>query len=93
MRIAKSSSSSNSAHSRYKFTAFLQAVVVLMTNIKSLEAKFAQEPHDESVGKKMRMLGGRAVELVDEAVLNNWRRKCQVETSSLTIKLPSSRLL
>ena len=68
-------------------------MVVLITNMKSLEAKFNTSPENESAGRKLRVVGGRAVELVDEAVLNNWRRKCQVETSSLTIKLPSGRLL
>ena len=64
-----------------------------MTSIKSLEAKFNTSPENESAGRRLRVLGGRAVELVDEAVLNNWRRKCQVETSSLTIKLPVGRML
>ena len=78
---------------RYKFTAFLQAVLVLMTNIKAAEEKFQADPSNASLGRKVRVLGNRAVELLDEAVINNWRRKCQVETSSLTIKLPVARLL
>ena len=82
-----------SSISRYKFPAFLQAVVVLMTNIKALEAKFEEDPDNESVGRRLRVLGGRAAELVDDAALHNWRGKCQVETSSLTIKLPAGRLL
>merc|ERR1712088_65577 len=68
---------------RYKLTAFLQTIVVLMTNIKALEAKFESDPNNDSTGRKLRQVAGRAVELADEAVLNNWRRKCQVETSSL----------
>ena len=88
-----SSSRSNAYYYRYKFTGFLQAVLVLMTNIKATEEKFRADPSNESLGRRLRVLGSRAVDLVDEASLNNWRRKCQVETSSLTIKLPVGRML
>ena len=78
---------------RYKFTAFLQSVLVLMTNIKAAEEKFQADRSNETLGRKVRVLANRAVDLLDEAIINNWRRKCQVETSSLTIKLPVARML
>ena len=78
---------------RYKFTAFLQSVLVLMTNIKAAEEKFQADPTSETQGRRVRVLANRAVDLLDEAIINNWRRKCQVETSSLTIKLPVGRML
>ena len=78
---------------RYKFTAFLQSILVLMTNLKAAEERFQADPNSEGLGRRVRVLANRAVELVDEAVTNNWRRKCQVETSSLTIKLPVGRML
>ena len=78
---------------RYKFTAFLQTVLVLMTNIKAAEEKFQADPTSETLGRRVRVLANRAVDLLDEAIINNWRRKCQVETSSLTIKLPVGRML
>ena len=64
-----------------------------MRNIKAADEKFQADPSNEMLGRKVRVLGSRAVELVDEAILHNWRRKCQVETSSLTIKLPAGRML
>ena len=78
---------------RYKFTAFLQSILILMTNLKAAEERFQADPNNEGLGRRVRVLANRAVELVDEAVANNWRRKCQVETSSLTIKLPVGRML
>ena len=65
----------------------------MQSQLSHLEALFPKVEGDqrEKVGEQMRNVGRRAVELVDEACLRTWKQagSCQVESSSLTIKIPA----
>ena len=66
-----------------------------MNRLRGLQEQFRSLDGDlaslADLGERLRSVGRRAMELVDEAFLNQWRQSssCQVETSSLTIKIPS----
>ena len=66
-----------------------------MNRLRGLQEQFRRCDGDlaslADLGERLRSVGRRAMELVDEAFLNQWRQSssCQVETSSLTIKIPS----
>ena len=66
-----------------------------MNRLRGLQEQFRSSDGDlaslAGLGERLRSVGRRAMELVDEAFLNQWRQSssCQVETSSLTIKIPS----
>ena len=66
-----------------------------MNRLRGLQEQFRSLDGDlaslADLGERLRSVGRRAMDLVDEAFLNQWRQSssCQVETSSLTIKIPS----
>ena len=66
-----------------------------MNRLRGLQEQFRSCDGDldslADLGERLRSVGRRAMELVDEAFLNQWRQSssCQVESSSLTIKIPS----
>jgi len=80
-------------YDRCLFPAFHQAILIMQSQISHLEALFPKVEGDQrhKVGEQMRNVGRRAVELVDEACLRTWKQagSCQVESSSLTIKIPA----
>ena len=79
--------------SRWKFPAFVKSCIMMVNQIRNLQEQFTNSDGEERLayGVKLRSLGRRAMNLVDEAFLNHWRQdsSCQVESSSLTIKIPS----
>jgi len=82
-------------YDRCLFVAFHQVICLLMEQIKELENRFRSSGSEqkEKIGDQLRHVGRRAMELVDDACLKTWRQagSCQVESSSLTITIPSSK--
>ena len=80
-----------SIYLRCLFSAFIKSSLISMRKIKRLQEEF-QQNESSATGEKLRVVSGRALELVDEVFLSEWRQKtssCQVETSSFTLKIPS----
>jgi len=81
----------NEEYERYKFEAFIKSILIMWRKIKFLQENFNNIEQSEISGSKLRILSGRALELLDEAYLCNWRppSSFQVETSSLTLRIPA----
>lgn len=66
---------------------------MMVNQIRYLQEQFTNSVGEErtALGVKLRLVGRRAMNLVDEAFLSQWKQAsgCQVESSSLTIKIPS----
>ena len=78
---------------RWKFPAFIKSSIILVNKLRNLQEQFTKSEGKEhtAVGLRIRSVGRRALDLVDEAFTNDWRQSsgCQVESSSLTIKIPA----
>jgi len=74
-----------------RYEGLIKSSLILMSEIKSLQKKFNNDPDTSCNGLQLRDVSRRALELVDEAYLGHWRSPstCQVESSSMTIKIPS----
>lgn len=80
-------------YERWKFPAFIKSSIILVNKLRNLQEQFTKSEGKEhtAVGLRLRSVGRRALDLVDEAFTNDWRQSsgCQVESSSLTIKIPA----
>lgn len=80
-------------YERWKFPAFVKCCIMMENQIRYLQEQFTKSDGEErtALGVKLRSVGRRAMNLVDEAFLSQWKQasSCQVESSSLTIKIPS----
>jgi len=74
-----------------RYEGLIKSSLILMSEIKCLQKKFNNDPDSKCHGLQLRDVSRRALELVDEAYLGHWRSpsSCQVESSSMTIKIPS----
>ena len=80
---------------RCKFPALLQSTIILLKQMKTLQAAYDKDATNVKCGDKLREIGRRAMDLVDEAYLGHWEESdassstssCQIESSSLTLKI------
>ena len=74
----------------YRYKAFILSILILMKKIKYIQEEFCHASDEkECLGKNLRYVSWRAIQLVDEAILGDWRKTSpiQMESSTLTLKL------
>lgn len=74
----------------FRYKAFILSILILTKKMKLIEEEFSDALEDkERLGKELRFLSSRAIQLVDSAMVEDWRKNSptQMESSTLTIKL------